>query len=91
MFIYRIAYNHQNLFLILNFSTYTTFGKRYQFSFIQSELYPQHFYNPNILKLVIYMNQGLFLFIEISDMLICNNNKSFKDVRVYIIIMRWTI
>jgi hypothetical protein len=68
MFIYGIPHNHQNLFLILNFSTYTTFEKSYQFSFIQNELYPQHFYNPNILKLVVYMNQGLFLFIETSDM-----------------------
>jgi hypothetical protein len=51
MFIYRIPHNHQNLFLILNFSTYKTFEKSYQFSFIQNELYPQQFYNPNILEL----------------------------------------
>jgi hypothetical protein len=91
MFIYRIPHNHQNLFLIFNFSTYTTFEKSYEFIFIQNKFYPQHFYNPNILKLVVYMNQRLFLFIENSDMLICNNNKSFKYLRVYIIIMKWTI
>ncbi len=34
------------------------------------------------------MNQGFFLFIKTNDMLICNNNKNFKDVKVYIIIMR---
>ncbi len=75
-FLNKIPLCNYNFLLPFNFGTNTTFHNRNRLNFIKNRFYLWHFYNPNLLKLTVYINHDLLRFFRSRAKFIINMNNN---------------